>query len=341
MHYDVGVAHLARPAGCPWPLPVDGDNDDEFTESVALFADLPSLALEEVFWHHLVGEAWRAAAVALADQKNEDDDVIDAEVLRAWLALAYAPLRGSPEFCRVARRLLAGWAEMANAHFGVRALVWRGVSPAPRPGGGSTTHVVGARRAGKTTAAVRLARVLVRRVRHVVCVVANDGDLRQVFADLGIVEYEAAHVDNGCGFDAADVVGMWQAIGPLVRAYAREGVLVLVDDLYWCTDRGCALIDEIANLGVHLVVTSQDMLRPHTDLCADRLVWLCRRRDPRIWHSAESFSCMTRIGRDRVIAAYDAYAHDDNARVALVAQRRCDGAWDLQIMPRTAQSPDP
>jgi hypothetical protein len=337
MYYGLGVAHLVRLSGhtCPWPLPIDSGP----TGTVGIFAYLPSLALEEVFWHHLVGEALRAAAAALADEKNKDDDVTDVGVLYAWLALAYAPLRGSPEFCRVARRLSTAWPEIADAHFGTRGLAWRGVSATPRPGGGSVTCVEGVRRVGGTTAAVRIGRVLARRVGHVVCVVANDGDLDQVFAGLGIADYEATHIDDGRGFDPFNVGLMWEAIGPLVRAYAREGVLVLVDDLYWDADQN-ALMNEISSLGVHLVVTSQSMA-PHRGLCPDRLVWILRRKAPWALHGAESFSCATGIDRGCILAVYDAHACDDTVRVTLVAQRRPDDTWDLQVMPHVALSPGP
>ncbi|AJF96741.1 hypothetical protein TW95_gp0007 [Pandoravirus inopinatum] len=341
MYYDLGVAHLACPAGCmcPWPLPAGSES----TEIAAIFAYLPSLALEEIFWHHLVGEALRAATAALADGKNEDDDVTDVGVLCAWLAAAYTPLRGSPEFRRVARRLSAAWPGIADAHFGVRGLAWHGVSPAPRPGHGSATVVESGRRVGKTTVTVRLSRVLARRVKHVVCVVANGGDLDQVFAGLGVPEYEAAHTDDSRGFDAANVGHMWEAIGPLVRAYAREGVLVLVDDLHWDTEQGALLIDEITNLGVHLVVTSQRMT-PRRGLCPDRLVWMLRFKTPWALYGAESFSCVTGIDHHRIVAAYDAHMRNDTTRfprATLVAQRRRDDTWDLQIMPHAALSPDP
>ncbi|AGO85819.2 hypothetical protein psal_cds_1396 [Pandoravirus salinus] len=339
MHYDLGVAHLGRAAACmcPWPLPTDRES----IEIMGIFAYLPSLALEEVFWHHLVGEALRAAEAALTDEKNEDDDVTDVEVLRAWLGSAYAPLCGSPEFCRVARRLLTAWSEIADAHFGTRDLAWRGVSHVRRPDRGSATCVQSARRAGKTTIAVRIARVLKRRVKHVVCVVSNDGDLGQVFAGLGISDYEATRTDDGHRFGDSDVGDMWGAVGPLVRAYAHEGVLVLVDDLYWATEQSAPLIDEIANLGVHLVVTSEGMISRRGLSTADRLIWLCRRKEPWFPYGIESFACVTGIDCDRVIAAYDACACDATTRVTLVAQRRRNDTWDLQVMPYAAPSLGP
>ncbi|AJF96743.1 hypothetical protein TW95_gp0009 [Pandoravirus inopinatum] len=330
MHFDLGVAHLTHPDGhpCPWPLPVDTGHSD----AVASFAYLPSLALEEVFWHHLVGEAIGAAAAAMADEKNKDDDVTCTEALCAWLAAAYTPLRGSPEFCRVARRLLAAWPEIADVRLGACDLSWRGVSRASRSGGGSVTYVGGMRWAGKTTIAVRIGRILARRVKHVVCVVAVDGCIDRMFASLGIAEYEAARTDSGHGYDVFNVDRMWEAVGPLVRAYAREGVLVLVDDLYWNTEQGAPLIDEIANMGVHLVVTSQAGALCK-DLCPDRLIWMCTRVGSWASHAIGSFSCMSRTDRDRMVAMHDAHMRDYSARPALVAQRRLDDTWDLQIMP--------
>ncbi|QBZ81771.1 hypothetical protein pclt_cds_1194 [Pandoravirus celtis] len=97
----LGVAHLqARP--CPWPLSPDP------TQCAVdpVFGALPSLTLEEVFWYHLRNEVLGDAA-----SKDEDeDDARDLADLRAWLA-SYKPLRGSPEFCRAARRLLAAWSQ--------------------------------------------------------------------------------------------------------------------------------------------------------------------------------------------------------------------------------------
>nr|UMO78177.1 hypothetical protein [Pandoravirus belohorizontensis] len=336
MHFAAGVAHFASRGTrhCPWPSPIDAGP----AVVAALFGHLPSLALEEVFWHHLVDAALCAAAAALADEENQDDDVTDVGVLRVWLGLAYAPLRGSPEFCRVARRLLAAWLDVTDARFGARGLAWRGVLPAPRPAQGSVTLVCGARRIGKTTAALRLGRVLARRVRHVVCVVGFDSDLDRTFAGLGIIDYECAYAQRYS--DAPDVDHMWEDIGPLVRAYAREGILVLVDDLYWATAEGTHLIDEIANLGVHLVVTSEGLL-PCEVSGLDRLVWPCHRPSVRLSNGVRPLSRMSGIDPDCLTALYDECTRDRAARAAIVAQRRRDGTCDTQVMPYKATPAPP
>ncbi|BCU03127.1 hypothetical protein [Pandoravirus japonicus] len=336
MHFAAGVAHFASRGAhhCPWPSPIDTGP----VAAAALFGDLPSLALEEVFWHHLVDAALCAAAAALADDGNEDDDVTDVGALRVWLDLACAPLRGSLEFCRVARRLLAAWHDVTDARFGARGLAWRGVLPAPRPAQGSVTLVYGARRTGKTTAALRLGRVLARRVRHVVCVVGFDSDLDRTFARLAIVDYECAYAQRYS--DAPDVDHMWEDIGPLVRAYAREGILVLVDDLYWATVEGAHLIDEIVSLGAHLVVTSQGMV-PCEASALDRLVWPCHGPPLRPPNAGAPLSRMLGIDPDRVTALYDECARDRAERAAIVAQRRRDGTCDAQVMPHRATPAPP
>lgn len=337
MHFAAGVAHFASRGThhCPWASPIDTGP----VAVAALFGDLPSLALEEVFWHYLVDEALCAAAAALADDENEDDDVTDVGVLRVWLGLAYAPLRGSPEFCRVARRLLAAWLDLRDARFGARGLAWRGLLPASRPAQGSGTVVCGVRRVGKTTAALRLGRALARRVRHVVCVVGFDSNLDRTFAGLGITEYEGAYVQNYS--DALDIDHMWEDIAPLVRAYAREGILVLVDDLYWSTAEGASLIDEITNLGVHLVVTSQSLV-PCEVSGMDRLVWPCRRPFTRFSTPIETFSRMSGIDLDRMTALYDECTRDRAACATIVVQRHRDGTGDTQVMPyKATPAPSP
>lgn len=337
MDPNVGVAHLASSERHVWSPKATAETGGAEAIYASVFARLPSLALEEIFYWHLLGEALRAAAAALADKGNEDDDVVDVVVLCSWLASTYAPLRGSPEFWCAARRLKKAWPRLVGERFGVGGFAWRGVSPRPRSAGGSVTMVCGPRRYGKTTAASRLARVLTRRVRHVVCVAADPyGLIPDVFSELGIDDCEPGASKGRCFFDAFDIDRMWQTIGALVRAYAQEGLLLLVDEMYWC-DGGQhvhPLVKEIRDLGVHLVITHQGYA-PAGDQMAhlDRVVWACRGPYARERRGLQTMCAVTGVDPVALSMADREHSGDGDGRNVLVYQRRHDGTCDVQVMP--------
>ncbi|WBR15040.1 Aaa Atpase domain-containing protein [Pandoravirus kuranda] len=337
MEADVGVAHLAPRERHAWPSRSSTEAAGARVIDSAIFACLPSLALEEILYHHLLGEALRAVAAALADENNKDDDATDVVVLCTWLASAHAPLHGSPEFWCAARRLKSVWARLVRERFGVKDFGWRGVSPWPRSAGGSVTMVCGPRCRGKTTAALRLARVLVARVSHVVCVTANpDERISDAFSGLGIDNYELGTTIGNHLLDAFDIDRMWQTIGALVRAYAREGVLLFIDGMYWSMVANTSLlVKEIRDLGVHLAITHQGFVPPG-DLMAhlDRIVWACK--GP---HDAQRQGPLHKLcaeaGADPLALAVAGREHsgDANGWNMFAYQRRCDGACDVQVMP--------
>lgn len=334
MYFDMGVAHLAPRSRhrCLWPSPVDTG-----PATIAVpFGDLPSLALEEVLWHHLVGEALAAAASALADDENRDDDVTDVAVLHAWLASAYAPLYGVSEFWHAARRLITAWPQIARSRLGVGGFAWRGVSPAPHRAAGSITYVWARRRRGATTAAMRIARVLTRRVRHVLCVGERYWHVDPLFAALGIADSEVTYgkVSFNATQDAAEAVA-WGVVGPFVETHAREGALVIVDDGSGMYSMPPLLFDRVRHLGAHVVVTDQGAPTKAELDRLDRLAWVCS-PDPYpegvLQRDFVTFA-VTGVDAADLRALRERSVGDGTAYGTMVAQRRRDGAWDLQVMP--------
>ncbi|AVK77608.1 hypothetical protein pmac_cds_920 [Pandoravirus macleodensis] len=337
MDFNIGVAHLAPRKPHVWASEATTEIANVETADADIFARLPSLTLEEILYYHLLGEALRAATAALADKDNEDDDVTDVIVLCTWLASTHAPLHGSPEFWCAARRLKNAWPRLVRERFGIRDFGWRGVSLWPRSAGGSVTMVCGPRRQGKTTAAVRLARVLARRVRHVVCVATDTADpVSDMFSGLAIDDYELGEIRGAPFFDAFDIDRMWQTIGALVRAYAREGLLLFVDEMYWC-DGGQhvdPLVKEIRDLGAHLAVTHQGYALTVDQMAhLDRVVSTCRTPDAQRQRFVQTVCTAAAV--DPAALPMTGREHPGNAGVwdVYVYQRRHDGTRDVQIMP--------
>lgn len=336
MDANVGVAHLVPSERHVWPSGADTETVGVEAIDGILFARLPSLALEEILYYHLLGEALRAVTAALADKNNEDDDVTDVVVLCTWLASTHAALHGSPEFWCAARRLKSAWPRLVRERFGVKDFAWRGVSPWPRSAGGSVTMVCGPRRHGKTTAALRLARVLARRVRHVVCVSDEpDGLISGVFPGLGIDDYELGANEGEHFFGAFDIDRMWRTIGALVRAYAREGLLLFVDEMYWC-DGGRyvnRLVKKIRDLGVHLVITHQGYA-PTDDQMAhvDRVAWACRGPYAQRQSRLQTLCAAAGVDLDALPMAGIWHPGVGDGWSVPIYQRRHDGTRDVQVM---------
>ncbi|BCU03128.1 hypothetical protein [Pandoravirus japonicus] len=339
MCFDMGVARLARHSRhrCPWPSPADTG-----TATIAApFSDLPSLALEEVLWHHLVGEALAAAAIALADDENQDDDVTDVAVLRAWLASAYAPLYGMGEFWHAARRLVTAWPEIARSRLGLGDFAWRGVSPATHRAAGSITYVWARRRRGATTAAMRIGRVLARRVRHVMCVGERHWHVDPLFAALGIADGEVTYgnVTFHAAYDATGAAA-WDIVRLFAEAHAREGALMIVDDGSGMHSVPPPLFDRAMHLGAHVVVTGQAAPTKAELDRLDRLAWVCS-PDPYpkglLQRDFATFA-VTGVDAADLRALREKSVGDGTAYGTMVAQRRRDGAWDLQVMPYAPSS---
>ncbi|AJF96742.1 hypothetical protein TW95_gp0008 [Pandoravirus inopinatum] len=313
----LGVAHLqTRP--CPWPLSLDPTR----CAVDPVFDALPSLALEEVFWYHLRNEA-------LGDVANKDedgDDAKDAFALRAWLG-SCKPLRGSPEFCRAARRLLATWPQPARHDS--TDIAWRGVLPPSSRGAGTVTYVWGWRASGKTTAALRIARVLTKRVQHVLCAVHHRREVvDKMFGALGITLDRIIHAE--APLHEYSVAEVWEAAGPLVRAHAHEGVLVIATGLSGDDPGAATVFKQARDIGVHLVVTSGRPPVPALVPHMDRVV-LCCKCNAKVW-SVYAFDDMG-IDHCAVNEIYRACIIDEAARGTIVFQRRRDDTWDTQVMP--------
>ncbi|AVK76686.1 hypothetical protein pneo_cds_1079 [Pandoravirus neocaledonia] len=338
MDLNMCVAHLARRERHVRVSETNTTTADVGITGAGILMHLPSLALEEILYHHLFGEALCAVATALADKNNEDDDVTDVAVLCTWLASTHAPLHGSPEFWCAARRLKNVWPRIVCERFDIKDFAWRGLSPWPRSAGGSVTMVCGPRCQGKTTVATRLARVLAQRVRHVVCVTTDaDHPVFGIFSSESAVDdYELRDTRGDHFLDVFDIDRMWQTIGVLVRAHAQEGLLLFVDEMFWCYDGQTVdpLVKEVRDLGVHLVITHQGY-PPTGDQMAhlDRILWTCSDPDAQRQTPLRTMCAAAAVDPAALPVADREHPGNAGAWDVYVYQRRHDGTRDLQVMP--------
>jgi hypothetical protein len=297
----------------------------------AIFCGLPSLALEEVFWHYISDEAVEHVRRALANTTDnndgDDDDVADASNIRIFLE-AYRDLRCAPEFCRAVRRLATAWPWMITQRFYPRQFAWRGVAPFDDSCSGSITCVWGRRLVGTTTAMVRIARVMARRVDRIIYLeIAHSHEPLPTLDASRERILDVSLVNTGSEFDALS--------GAMEYAQWRDPthrILIVIDSLY-CMSKSDAVprLIRLANMGAHVIFTSVRLPSVSLVPYLDRAVWCGR--CPRAHLDRTDIAAIESMGLDWTQLSKDLARSGVNSTDTIVFQRRRDGAWDVQAMP--------
>nr|UDO47698.1 hypothetical protein [Pandoravirus massiliensis] len=298
---------------------------------LSCFALLPSLALEDVFWYHVVD-----AAVAATDSRASavagtiEIDVYHINALRSWLGRCYRLLRGSPEFCLAVRRLLCAWECLVDTRWPCVDDLWRGV--APPLGRGTITSVFGGACSGKTTALIRIARVLAKHDVFTVIVYRDRTDDLGVCLGLGrSSDVNVYWIEKRMDEDAGT---FWARVSPILHEHARGGVLLVGDNIPLGLGSLAArtMVEEIARLGVHVITTQVSPCDPALVPYIDRIVWCCGTGGTH-YHMAHSalFGALG-VSRER-LCALERRCTRGNAK-AVIAQRHSGGAWVTRLMPR-------